>query len=1180
MMKKALLALVATIVCATTSAEPISRQQAQLKAAAFLKQQNPKAILATTAIAKAPRKVNGQAVGDQAYYYVFNTEGNHGFVIASGDDVAIPILAYSNEGSFDEESIPENMRAFLKGYEREIAWANENGYKSNPLEPGLPKMSLPLKAAKRDVPFMVTATWDQSSPYNTGIYYGTNPRNIGTPASFTGCVATAMAQVMYYWATKKNFKHGSTAIPAYSFVSSNRTYYVGEKSAISAFSWSDMDDAITNSSSNAAKNAVGKLMEYCGASVKMEYTPNGSGAQSYVIPDALVNYFGYDKGARYVSHAEYSVSDWEDLIYNELANGRPVLMDGVDADEWVGHEFVCDGYQAITNKFHINWGWGLTAANSNGYFALSALAPGATGSGGTSSVDGNYTPQNGAVIGIQPPIDESERETSSLDQMTLECLYVISPRTVSRDARSQGADVRLRGLVFNMQDETVTYQYALGIYNEAGELVTYTGYRETEVTSGGGFYYNQDFSFAAEYPYGTYKMIPICRVKDTEEWYPMQGASAHYVQAVVSKETVTLTPSQSLKVNSITATYYGSTSDGTKYYTYNLSVTNDGLDTFTGLTYLLDAEGLAGYVEPIGLAAGETANVAPYPTSYAYGIYSGGSNEVVRLLADGYEIGTYYAQNYADVECDVDWDGIIDNDLNYYNDAYKAKFVINNKGDETYNHNVTLVLFEKGKDPSTGTKITKSVNIPGKGSQEMVFEFTNVNVGTEYDLQYTFYCGVADSTALVSEIYNGITLKMAKGISVLSEDGYSISNDNNISGTLAVPENAYYVDARYSDKTANLSGGRTNTIFLLKEGATRPEALAGRNVVIGSAAETITISDDEELYTPADFTAQNVTYKRTFDAGFNGDEAAMNWNTIMLPFDVQNVTCDGNKVDWYRSAEDVDKDFWLMDFTGETADGKAEFSYAQSIEANHPYLITVPDNAWGTKWNLVGKEITFTGQNAEFKAGMPEGVVDLGGKYDFIGRTWETAHQDKYCMDEAGTQFEYVTDGYAFYAFPFRGYFVAYYDLGEESNVVLSVPAPTPTPATTLLGDVNKDGSVTIADVTALVNIILGKATDDDNYDLAAANVNEDETVSVADVTALVNIILGKTEQAAGAKSVKAVDQKKQTSASGKVLRQAVEHSKGVKALLKGERRTNVNSGKNLSFPLQKNVRKNFEIEK
>ena len=1175
MMKKVLLALVATIVCATTSAEPISRQQAQLKAAAFLKQQNPKAILTTTAIAKAPRKVNGQAVGDQAYYYVFNTEGNHGFVIASGDDVAIPILAYSDEGSFDEENIPDNMRAFLQGYEREIAWAIENGYKSNPLETGLSKSSLPLKAPKSDIPYMVTAKWDQVSPYNTGIKYGTSStQTTTTSAKYTGCVATAMAQVMYYWAKVKNFTHGSTAIPAYSFdvTSGSRTttYYVGAKSAISAFSWSYMSDAITTSSSTNAKNAVGKLMEYCGASVKMEYTASGSGAASEDIPSALINYFGYDKGAKHVMRSEYTSGDWEELIYQELANGRPVLMDGVDFTEFSGHEFVCDGYQASTNKFHINWGWGSTSPNSNGYFALSALAPGGTGSGGTSTSEGNYTPMSGAVIGIQPPIDDSERETSSLDQMTLECLYVISPRTVSRDARSQGADVRLRGVVFNTQSETVTYQYALGIYNEAGELVTYTGYRETEVTSGGGFYYNQDFSFAAEYPYGTYKMIPICRVKDTEEWYPMQGASAHYVQAVVDKETVVFTPSMSLKINSVSSEFY-TTYQGTNYYINTFNVTNDGLETFTGTGYLIADDQLIGYFDSKDLAPGETADIQPAPDYSTVNIQE--TTSAVYLLGDGYGVGTYFAKNYEDVEWDINFEGDIDNNLNYYHDTYKALFTLNNKSDEIYSHDVTLTLFESGKDVSTGTTVKKAFTVPAKGSVEIPFEF-NAETGKTYDLQFKFYEGNAEATYKLSEVYGNsevsFLMTMAKGISVLSEDGYAIYNDNNISGTLAVPDSTYYVDARYSDKAANLSGGRTNTIFLLKEGTTPPEALAGRNVVIGSAAETITISDDEELYTPADFTAQNVTYKRTFDAGFNGDEAAMNWNTIMLPFDVQNVTCDGNEVDWYRSAEDVDKDFWLMDFTGETADGKAEFSYAQSIEANHPYLITVPDNAWGAKWNLVGKEITFTGQNAEFKADMPKGVVDRGGKYDFIGRTWETAHQDKYCINDAGTEFEYVTGEWMFYAFPFRGYFVAYYDLGEESNVVLSVPAPTPTPATTLLGDVNKDGSVTIADVTALVNIILGKATDDDNYDLAAANVNEDETVSVADVTALVNIILGKTEQAAGAKSVKAVDQKKQTSASGKVLHQAVEHSKGVKALLKGERRTNVNSIKNLRFPPKK----------
>ena len=64
---------------------------------------------------------------------------------------------------------------------------------------------------------------------------------------------------------------------------------------------------------------------------------------------------------------------------------------------------------------------------------------------------------------------------------------------------------------------------------------------------------------------------------------------------------------------------------------------------------------------------------------------------------------------------------------------------------------------------------------------------------------------------------------------------------------------------------------------------------------------------------------------------------------------------------------------------------------------------------------------------------------------------------------------------------------------------------------TLILGDVNKDGQISIADVTALVNIILGKdSTSPYIYDHVAADVNQDGSISIADVTALVNIILGK----------------------------------------------------------------------
>ena len=75
-------------------------------------------------------------------------------------------------------------------------------------------------------------------------------------------------------------------------------------------------------------------------------------------------------------------------------------------------------------------------------------------------------------------------------------------------------------------------------------------------------------------------------------------------------------------------------------------------------------------------------------------------------------------------------------------------------------------------------------------------------------------------------------------------------------------------------------------------------------------------------------------------------------------------------------------------------------------------------------------------------------------------------------------------------------------------SYICEIGFQTPLPKHVLIGDVNRDGAVTIADVTALVNIILGKSNDE--YDLDAADVNRDGAMTIADVTALVNIILNK----------------------------------------------------------------------
>lgn len=58
--------------------------------------------------------------------YVFNVTNDNGFVIVSNDDCAESILGYADEGSFDPDNIPENMKAWLQGYADEIAWAKQH----------------------------------------------------------------------------------------------------------------------------------------------------------------------------------------------------------------------------------------------------------------------------------------------------------------------------------------------------------------------------------------------------------------------------------------------------------------------------------------------------------------------------------------------------------------------------------------------------------------------------------------------------------------------------------------------------------------------------------------------------------------------------------------------------------------------------------------------------------------------------------------------------------------------------------------------------------------------------------------------------------------------------------------------------------------------------------------------
>ena len=315
--------------------------------------------------------------------YVFNIANDGGFIIVSNDDRTTPILGFGGSGHLDPDNMPSNMRAWLQGYADEIVWLQTHDVKPSRMSKAPQRLGTHSTDA---IAPMVTTTWNQGWPYNNLC-----PNYSGSNRSATGCVATAMAQVMKYHEWPQD---ATTSVPGYTSRSYNLT--LPTLPAVT-FDWANMQNDYLGGETSVQQTAVATLMKYCGYSVQMDYGPS-SGSNTNLVAEALVNYYDYNATTQFVTRGHYTYANWIDLIYYELAHKRPVVYGGMSTGG--GHEFVCDGYKYEngTDFFHINWGWGGVSDN---YFVLSALDPDEQGIGGSSSTDGFYYGQD-AVIGIQP----------------------------------------------------------------------------------------------------------------------------------------------------------------------------------------------------------------------------------------------------------------------------------------------------------------------------------------------------------------------------------------------------------------------------------------------------------------------------------------------------------------------------------------------------------------------------------------------------------------------------------------------------------------------------------------------------------------------------------------------------------------------------------------------------------
>ena len=320
---------------------------------------------------------------DQAVYYIFNTD--QGFVIVSGDDRAKQILAYGDR-PLDLKRMPDNMKFWLTTYKKQIEFLQAH--------PGLvvdnPNLNGSLRATS--VAPLLTAEWDQEEPY-----WNHCPTYNGS-LCLTGCPATSLSMVFYYW------KYPTDPTPPVEGYTNNSYGFEVPALPSITFDWDNMLDKYTGNYSTAQADAVAWLMRYVGQEEEMDYTPGGSGAMGADILRA-VKFFGYDEESAQLvfktrtddygqdTAVYYTDDEWAELLQNELVEGRPVVYCAYDYSYWYGwsgHAFNVDGYTAGTNTYHVNWGW---SGSGNGDFALNAFSS----SGYTFNIEQQM------IMGIQPP---------------------------------------------------------------------------------------------------------------------------------------------------------------------------------------------------------------------------------------------------------------------------------------------------------------------------------------------------------------------------------------------------------------------------------------------------------------------------------------------------------------------------------------------------------------------------------------------------------------------------------------------------------------------------------------------------------------------------------------------------------------------------------------------------------
>jgi len=657
------------------------------------------------------RAVTGIADGPDARFYVFNSES--AFVIVKADDQLPAVIAYSGNGVYDSRRIPSALKAILSS-----------------LQVSEPQTNVVTRASDINkhpaVATLISTHWDQKAPFNLLC-----PMDDEThEQSATGCVATAMAQVMNYHRHPSNYE------------------------------WDQMKDVYNSSEVGKSALSVAKLMLDCGNSVGTQYHSEGSSALLLMPCEALRYSFNYAETTEYVEREDFTAREWDELVYNEISNGRPVLYGAqcVSPDTGLaGHEFIVDGYDG-EGYYHINWGW---SGLYDTYFKLSLLNPTVQGSGGNVG-SGGYTINQNAIIGIQP----SQTSSTSASHLYLGSIGLSSGKKkktlLRQNTFTNFPAISMESVVYNivLPEKTRKYDIAFALF-KGKELIKVFDQLENRTIKYeyGVRFYTTDMGIGKGLQDDTYQIRTVCRESGQKDWAVALNSYGQYIELTINGlemtvNTVGLSQEEDSRfiVNSVDL---GNVQRVNR--TLRITANVSDYNTVANLPLYLWGNAEGGESDKYQLLSGEGTNLDPGQTGEVLFEYIPQRSGIFKMILAGsatecdstafytFEVNVQ-PENMSDVSVSImsSAEGAVIHSRGYWQvagDVLKGEVCVTNTGVEEYNDYMYISLLDGGNDGKSFYFFFQDavpVKLAVGATLKVPFEYKGLELSTYYGLNVLF----------------------------------------------------------------------------------------------------------------------------------------------------------------------------------------------------------------------------------------------------------------------------------------------------------------------------------------------------------------------------------------------------------------------------------------------------------